>query len=168
MFVTAIISLSVIILVISILCTYMNLKTLATSLALQQLKEVGAVATQETLWYIECTCKVQRYTILMPSIYILGLILFVIMKLRKLKLFRWHLFSNTVKHLCLLLFDTKYYVPIKLCTTSESIHLFTITGTLTSENIKLKQNKMWVIIKIYWEEVSMTFNWNKFDLPKSF
>ena len=35
--------------------------------------------------------------------------------------------------------DTKYYVPIKLCKTGGNIHLFKITGTLTPENVKLKQ-----------------------------
>ena len=36
------------ILVISILCKHMKLKTLVTSLASQQIKEVGTVATQES------------------------------------------------------------------------------------------------------------------------
>ena len=49
LFVTAVISLLAMILVISILCKQMKLKTFEASLALQQIKEVGAVATQETL-----------------------------------------------------------------------------------------------------------------------
>ena len=73
----------------------------------------------------------------MLSISILGLILFVIIKLRKLKLFRGHLFSNAVK-IMLFISDTKYYIPIKLCTMAGNIHLFKITGTLTSENVKKK------------------------------
>ena len=48
LFVTAIISLLVTILVISILCKHIELKTFIASLALQQIKEVGVVATQET------------------------------------------------------------------------------------------------------------------------
>ena len=67
----------------------------------------------------------------------LGLVLFVVIKLRKLKVFRGHLFLNAVK-IMLFIWDTTYYVPIKLCKTVGSIHLFKITGTLTSENIKLK------------------------------
>ena len=49
LFVTAIISLLVMTLVSSILCKHKKLKTLVTSLAVQQTKEVDAVATQETL-----------------------------------------------------------------------------------------------------------------------
>ena len=44
--------------------------------------------------------------------------------------------------------DTKYYVPIKLCKTEGSIHLFKILGILTSENVKVKRNKIWDIIEI--------------------
>ena len=43
--------------------------------------------------------------------------------------------------------DTKYYVPIKLCKTSGSINLFKITVTLTSENVKLKRNRIWDIYR---------------------
>ena len=47
LFVTAIVSLLVTALVLYILCKYKKLKTLVASLALQKIKEVGAVATQE-------------------------------------------------------------------------------------------------------------------------
>ena len=46
---------------------------------------------------IEGTCKLQWYTILMLGISLLGLVLFVIIRSRKLKLFGGHLFSNEVK-----------------------------------------------------------------------
>ena len=87
------------------------------------------------------------------------------MKLRKFKLFRRHLFSNAVK-IMLFTSDTIHYVPIKFCKTAGSIHLFKITGTLTSENVKLKRNKIWDMIEIDWKEVTMTFNRNKINLPK--
>ena len=134
------------ILVVSMSCKHMKLKTLVASLPLQQIKEVGAVATQETLQYIECTCKIQWYTILMLGILLSGLKIFLIIKLRKLKLFRGHLFSNS--QIMLFTSDTKYNIPIKACKRAGSIHLFKITGTLTSENVKLKRNKIWDIIEI--------------------
>ena len=88
----------------------MRLKTLVTSHALQQIKEVGAVTKQEgTTPYIECTCKIQWYTILMLMFSILGLVLYVILKSRKLKLWRWHLFPNAVK-IMLFISDSQYYV----------------------------------------------------------
>ena len=68
----------------------------------------------------------------MLSLSILGIVIFVIIKLKNLKLLRGHLFSNAV-NIMLFILDAKYYVPIKLCRTAGSIHLFKITGTLTPE-----------------------------------
>ena len=63
---------------------------------------------------IECTYKIQWYTILMLCLSILGIVIFITLKLRNLKLFRGHLFSNMVK-IMLFISDAPYYVPIKLC-----------------------------------------------------
>ena len=72
---------------------------------------------------IECPCKIQWYTILILSLSILGLVIFIILKSKKLQLFRGQLFSNAVK-IMLFISDTQYYVPIKLCNMAGSIHLF--------------------------------------------
>ena len=100
LFATAIILLVVTTIVMHIPCKHMKLKTLVTTLALQQIKEVGAVAKQENVTIaqdIECTCKIQWHTILMLTLSIWGLAIFVILKSKKLTLFRGHLFSNVVK-----------------------------------------------------------------------
>ena len=62
---------------------------------------------------------------------------FAVVHSRKLKLCRGHLFSNTVK-IMFFISDVQIYVPIKLCKTAGSIHLFKITGTPKPENAKLK------------------------------
>ena len=144
----------------------MKLKALVTSLPLQQMKEVGVVATQETLHYIECNCTIQWYTILILGILLSGLTLFIITKLRKLKLFR-RIF--VLKH------SQNYVVCIRykiLCTnkigkTVVDIHFFKITGTLTSESFNLKRNKTWDIMEIDWKEVNVILNGNKINLSKS-
>ena len=103
LFVIAIILLVVTTIVMYILCKHMKVKSLVTSLALQQIKEVGMVAKQEHVSLaqdIECTCKIQWYTIVMLSLSILGLVIFIILKSRILKLFRGHQFSNAVKKCC--------------------------------------------------------------------
>ena len=63
--------------------------------------------------------------------------------------------------------DVQFYVPIKLCKMAGSIHLFKITGILKPENLKLKQNYIWGVIEIDWEEVNMPFNSYKINVPKS-
>ena len=53
--------------------------------------------------------------------------------------------------------DVQYYVPLKLCKPTGSIHLFKIIG-LTPENVKLKWNYLREIIEIDCKEVNMTLN----------
>ena len=55
-------------------------------------------------------------------------------------------------------------MPIKLCKTAGSIHLFRITGTLKAESIKLNKNYIWDTLEIDWKEVIVTFNENKINL----
>ena len=60
---------------IYILYKHTTLKSLVTSFALQQIKEVDVVAKQEHISItqdIECTCKIQWYAILMLSLSILA------------------------------------------------------------------------------------------------
>ena len=100
LFVTPIISLVVTSIVLYIICKHAKLKSLITNLPLQQVREVDMVTKQEHVSVIhdtECTCKIQWYTISMLSLSILGIIIFIIINARKLKLFKGHLFSNVVK-----------------------------------------------------------------------
>ena len=83
LFVTAVILFLVTTVVLFIICKHTKLKSLAISLALQEIKEVGTVTKQEhylnITWYFEYTCKIQWYTICMLSISILGIAVFVIL-----------------------------------------------------------------------------------------
>ena len=63
--------------------------------------------------------------------------------------------------------DAQYYVPVKLCGTAGSIHLFKITEKLTHEHVELKRNILQDIIELDWKEVNMTLNGNKINLPAS-
>ena len=62
--------------------------------------------------------------------------------------------------------DVQNYIPVKLCKTTGSIHLFKISGMLKAENIKLNKNYLWDTLEIDWKEVTVTFNGNKIDLPR--
>ena len=54
--------------------------------------------------------------------------------------------------------DVQYYIPIKVCKTAGSMHLFKIIGTLKPENIKLNKYYIWDTLEIDWKEVSVIFN----------
>ena len=115
---------------------------------------------------VECTCKIQWYKLCMLILSILGIVVFIIMNARKLRLFRGHLFSNAVK-IILFLSDAQYSMPVQLCRTARSIHLFKITGELTPEHFRLKRIILWDILELDWKEVNMTLNENKINLPAS-
>ena len=83
---------------------------------------------------IRCTCKIQWYMKFMLSLSVLGILIFIILKCRKLKLFTGHLFSNTIK-IMLFISDAEYYVAVELCNTTGSIDLFKITGKLKLLNM---------------------------------
>ena len=68
-----------------------------TGIALQQIKGMDAAFDQDMINDIHCACKIQWYTIAMLLLILLGTIFIVTMKVRKLRLFRGHLFSNVVK-----------------------------------------------------------------------
>ena len=62
--------------------------------------------------------------------------------------------------------DVQNYVPIKLCKTAGSIHLFKIKGAVKFGDVKLNRNYLWDTLEIDWNEVTVTFNDNKIELPK--
>ena len=53
-----------------------------------------------------------------------------------------------------------------MCKTAGSIHLFKIIGMLKPKNMKLNKNYIWGTLEIDWEEVTVTFNGNKINLPR--
>ena len=122
LFITSIISLLATILTIYLLCKHKKLCTLIASLVLHQVKEVGAVTQNE----ITSECRTLAYISLVLTI--LGLVMVAILHYRKSKFCKGHTFSHAVK-IMVFISDVQNYIPIKLCKTAGSIHLFKISGT---------------------------------------
>ena len=87
-------------------------------------------------------------------------------KLYRMPIFRKYHYSNTIK-IMLFISDIKSYVPIRLCKTSGSIHLFKLTGNINKENIQLHKNTIWDIMEIDWRPVIITLSGNVINLPGS-
>ena len=94
-------------------------------------------------------CSNYEYWIIITwlSLILLGIIFLIIENVYKMPNFRKHQYSNTIKVL-IFIPNIKSYVPIKLCKTTGSIHLFKLTGNLQKEDIKLHRNKVWDILKM--------------------
>ena len=163
-FIIAVILVVTTMIIIYTLCKHNKLRTLVASLALQQVKEVSTVATKKEDYTCECTS--QFYIILALSIAIIGLVIFAILQVRRIKLCRGQFFSNIVK-IMLFISDIQYYVLVKLCKTVGSIHLFKITGKLTPDKVKLNKHYIWDILEVDWSEIKVTFNRKVINLPKS-
>ena len=116
-----------------------------------QVKEVGAEMQQT---YIEC--RTLAYIGIILTILSLALVTFLYY--RKSKFCKGHRFSNAVK-IMIFISDVQNYIPIKLCKTAGSIHLFKITGMLKAENIKLNKNFSMGYIRNRLERSHCDFQW---------
>ena len=156
LFITVIISLLAATLTVYLLCKHKKHLALIASLVMHQVKGVGTVMQKE----INSECKTLTYISLVLTI--LCLVMAAILHYRKSKLWT---FSNAVK-IIISISDVQYYIPIKLCKTADSIHLFKTLGKLKTENIKLNKNYIWDTLEIDRKEVTVTFNDKKINLPR--
>ena len=107
MFIIAITSVITTMIILYVLCKHNKLITLVVSLALQHVKEVSPSSTMQE--YNMCNYTPQFYTILILSVTIIGLVIFTILQVRRIKLCRRQLFSNIVK-IMLFISDVQYCV----------------------------------------------------------
>ena len=128
-FVMAIISVIVMFIVIKLIFKGEKMQTLLANLAMIR----GAKAITEEIKTVD-----KEYWIILTwlSIILLCMLFLSIEKLYRMPMFRKYHYSNTIKIMIFLL-DIKSYVPLKLCKTSGSIHLFKLTGSISKENVTL-------------------------------
>ena len=160
LFIAAILSVIATAAIVHLICKHAQLKALLTGIAFQPVGQTEAMfgSNNESG---HCKCTAQWYTIAALASMIIGLIIFILITARKCRIFRGKLFSNTVT-VMLFFSDIKQYVPVKLCKTAGNIHLFTIFGQLTPDQITLERKLLWDIVKIDWKEERSLydFEWN--------
>ena len=141
-FASSILSIITIALVVYLFCKHKHIRTLVASLILHKIKEVEANSNSdpETNNY---KCRTSAYIGIILTV--LSLIIVMFLHYRKSRLCRGYKFPNATK-IILFISDVQNYVPIKLCKTLGSVHLFKIKGTLKSKDIKL--NCLWDTLEI--------------------
>ena len=155
MFTSSIISLISTTLVIYLFCKHEHIRTLVTSLILHKMKEVEANPSSEET---NSECRLLVYIGIILTV--LSLIIITFLHYRKSRPYKGYRFSNTIK-IMLFISEVQNYVPMKLCKTAGSIHLFKIKGTLKSRDVKLNKNYLWDTLEIDWNKVTVTFNDNR-------
>ena len=162
MFTSSIISIITITLVAYLFCKHKHIRTIVASLILHKIKEVEA-NSNHNLEINNCECRTLVHVGIILTV--LSMIIVMFLHYRRSRLCRGYKFSNAIK-IMLFISDVQNYIPIKLCKTSGSIHLFKIKGTLKFKDIKLNRNYLWDTLEINWNKITITFNDNKIDLPK--
>ena len=157
-FVMALISVIVMFIVIKLIFKGEKMQTLVANLAM--IKRVKAISKE-----IEAIDK-EYWIIIICLSFILLCIFLTIQKLYRMPIFRKYHYSNTIK-IMLFISDIKSYVPIKLCKTSGSIHLFKLTCSKNRENVTLHKNTLWYVLEIDWRLVMITLSGNIINLPGS-
>ena len=159
-FTSSIISIITITLVIYLFCKHKHIRTIVASLLLYKAKEVEA---RTPMKIDDSECGTLAYIGI--ALTLLSMAIVILLHYRKSKFCRGHRFSNIVK-IVLFISDVQHYIPIRLCKTSGSLHLFKITGTLTSEDIRLNKNYLWDTLEINWDKIKLSFNSNEIKLPQ--
>ena len=140
-FIAAILTVFLVLVIIDVLTGQSKLKALITTIALQRGRAVEALNTDRQIQ----NCNSGLLKVLM----ILNLVIVVSLLLRKIKksIFFWgQPFSNMVK-IKLFLADTKSYVSLNLNQSARNTHLSKLIGELSSANVTLKKNWIWDVLE---------------------
>ena len=142
-FVMAIISFLIVLIVIMFIFKGEKMQALVTNLAMikgvKALTEETKIGTNYEYWII----------IAWLSLILMVIMFLTIERVYKMPIFRKYQYSNTIK-IMMFISNIKSYVPIKLCKTSGSIHLFKLTGSIKREDMTLHRNTIWDILDIDW------------------
>ena len=160
-FLGALLTVIMTLIVICMLSSQFKLKTLVTDIAVQHVKAIEAANPSIQ----SKSCDLGLLKLLIIIILILVTIL-ILRKHRKGRLFRGCLFSNMVK-IKLFIMDTQSYVPIDLNKIAGHVHLFKLTGELALEKVNLREHWTWDVLEIDWNDVHMSLNEKKINLPIS-
>ena len=158
-FVVALISVIIMFIVIKLIFKGEKMQALVANLAM--IRGVKAISKE-----IEAIDKEYWIIIIWLSLILLCVLFLTIKKLYRMPIFRKYHYSNTIK-IMIFISDIKSYVPIKLCKTSGSIHLFKLPGSINKENITLHKNTLWDVMEIDWQLVIITLSGNVINLPGS-
>ena len=135
LFIAAILSMLARTAIIHLVCRHTKLKALVTGITFQTIKQTEALTDKKNVIQ---NCTAQWYTIVALTLMVIGLTIYIFTTTQRCTIFKRKLYSNTVT--VMFFSDVKQYIPVKLCKTAESIHLFQIYGQLTSNQITLERN----------------------------
>ena len=161
LFAAAILSMLATAAIVHLACKHKKLKAFLKGIAFQLVKQIEAIFDDD---HLPKHCTTQWYTIAVLTLMIVLLTIYICLNTQNCTIFKKRLYPNTVT-VMLFFSDVKQYIPVKLCKTTGSIHLFHIYGQLVSDQITLERRYLWDIIRIDWGEVFVTLNGAIIQMP---
>ena len=87
-----------------------------------------------------------------------------IAKVRKSRIFRGKLFSNSIK-VKLFIADNHCYIPLHLNKLAGSVHLLKLHDILMKESLILRKKWIWDVLKIDWTDIFLLQDHKEINLP---
>ena len=158
-FSAALLTVIITLVIVYIVTGHPKIKTLVANMALQHIKTLEAAALNPN--YVICETGLVRILMIIN----LGIVtLMALAKLKKSRIFKGRLFSNTIK-IKLFVVDNQCYIPLHLNKLAGSVHLLKLHGILTKENLVLKKNWIWDVLEIDWTDVYVLQDHKEINLP---
>ena len=148
--------------IIYIIASQPKLKMLVANIALQCVKVIDALNTKNQDKQGHDFGMLKFLMVLNLAI----VVLMILVKIKKSKIFQGHFFSNMVK-IKLFIADTESYMPLELSKVAGNVHLFKLTGDLLLEHVTLKKNWIWDILEVNWNDGRITLNDKEINLSMS-
>ena len=158
-FVTALLTIITALVVIYIVTRHSKLKTLVANIALQHFRTVEGAALNPD--HIICDSGLEKILLI---INLAVMTIMAIAKVRKSRIFKGKLFSNSFK-VKLFVADNQCYIPLHLNKLVGSVHLLKLHGVLTKENLILRKNWIWDILEIDWTDMFLLQDHKEINLP---
>ena len=145
--------------VIYIVTRLSKLKTLVANIALQHIRTVEAAALN--LDHIICESGPEKMLLI---INLAVITIMAIAKVRKSRIFKGKLFSNSIK-VKLFIVDNHCYIPLHLNKLAGSVHLLKLHGILLKENLILRKKWIWDVLEIDWTDMYLLQDHKEINLP---
>ena len=163
LFVAAILSMTATIAIINLACRHTKLKALLMGIAFLPVKQTEAIFGNGKE---QQNCAMQWHTIPALTLMVIGLTIYILVTTQKCTIFKRRIYSIIVT-VMLFFSDIKQYVPVKLCKSVGSIHLFQTYGQITPDQITVERKYLCDITRLDWKEIFVTLNGKIIQLPIS-
>ena len=158
-FVATLLTIITALVVIYIVTRHSKLKTLVANIELQRIRTVKAAALNPN--HIICESGLEKILLIMNLAVV---VIMAIAKVRKSRIFKGKLFSNSIK-VKLFVVDNHCYIPLHLDELAGNVHLLKLHGVITKESLTLRKNWIWDILEIDWTDVYLLQDHKEINLP---